>query len=137
MQIPFETTIDVKIAPCLHGFHCRDRTSSIELIKFGTSIAGHVVPTLASFKVVELADSVKQSVELVTFIINYSLECIDNQLAKIQASSPGDFIDTEPRAAITQQDLASYLSDVEGLEGVELRQLGSFLKSWPIALVNK
>ncbi|KAG0293553.1 hypothetical protein BGZ96_002660 [Linnemannia gamsii] len=101
----------------------------LELIQFGTSIAGHVVPPLASLKVVELADSVKQSVELVTAKIDYSLECIDNQLAKVQASSPGDYIDTEPRAAITQHDLANYLNDVEGLEGVELRQLGSFLKT--------
>ncbi|KAG0333189.1 hypothetical protein BG005_005229, partial [Podila minutissima] len=30
---------------------------------------------------------------------------------------------------MTQQDLANYLSNVEGLEGVELRQLGSFLKT--------
>ncbi|KAF9079510.1 hypothetical protein BGX23_003869, partial [Mortierella sp. AD031] len=101
----------------------------LELIKFGTSIAGHIVPTLASLQVVELVDSVKQSVELVTAKIDYSLECIDNQLAKAQASSPGDFIDTEPRAAMTQQDLINYLRDVEGLEGVELRQLRSFLKT--------
>ncbi|KAF9115322.1 hypothetical protein BGX30_006318, partial [Mortierella sp. GBA39] len=101
----------------------------LEMIKFGTSIAGHVVPTLASLKVVELADSVKQSIELVTAKIDYSLECIDNQLSKVQASTPGDFINTEPRAAMTQQDLTNYLSDVEGLEGVELRQLRSFLKT--------
>ncbi|KAG0340547.1 hypothetical protein BG005_003180, partial [Podila minutissima] len=101
----------------------------LELIKFGTSIAGHVVPTLASLKVVELADSVIESVELVTAKIDLSLECIDKQLTKVQASSPGDSIGTEPRAAMTQQDLANYLSDVEGLEGVELRQLGSFLKT--------
>ncbi|KAG0271984.1 hypothetical protein BGZ95_000143, partial [Linnemannia exigua] len=99
----------------------------LELIKCGTSIAGHVVPTLASLKVVELADSVKQSVELVVSKIDYSAACIDYQLAKIQGSSLGDFIDTEPGAAVTQQDLANYLSDVEGLEGVELRQLRSFL----------
>ncbi|KAG0060290.1 hypothetical protein BGZ89_012384 [Linnemannia elongata] len=99
----------------------------LQLIKFGTSIAGHVVPALASLKVVELIDSVKQPVELVTAKIDYSLECIDNQLAKVQASSPRDFIDSEPRAALTQQDFTNYLSDVEGLEGVELRQLGSFL----------
>ncbi|KAF9538509.1 hypothetical protein EC957_006683, partial [Mortierella hygrophila] len=101
----------------------------LELIKFGTSIAGHVVPTLASLKVVELADSAQQSIESVTAKINYSLECIDNQLSKVQASSPGDFINTEPRAAMTQQDLSNYLSGVEGLEGVELRQLRSFLKT--------
>ncbi|KAF9124610.1 hypothetical protein BG015_005054, partial [Linnemannia schmuckeri] len=101
----------------------------LELIKFGTSIVGHVVPILASLKVVELADSVKQPVELVTARIDYSLKCIDNQLAKAQASSPEDFIGTEPDAAMTQQDLINYLRDVEGLEGVELRQLGSFLKT--------
>ncbi|KAF9274072.1 hypothetical protein BGZ88_003297 [Linnemannia elongata] len=101
----------------------------LELIKFGTSVAGHVVPTLASLKVVELVDTVQQTVESVTAKINYSLECIDSQLAKVQASSPGDFIDTEPRTEITQQSLANYLNDVEGVEGVELRQLGSFLKT--------
>ncbi|OAQ29440.1 RNI-like protein [Linnemannia elongata AG-77] len=101
----------------------------LELIKFGSSITGHIVPALASLKVVELADSIKQSVETVTAKIDYSLQCIDNQMAKVQASSPGDFIGTEPRAAMTQQDLTNYLSDVEGLEGVELRQLGSFLKT--------
>ncbi|KAF9304019.1 hypothetical protein BGZ91_008996, partial [Linnemannia elongata] len=96
----------------------------LELIKFGTSVAGHVVPTLASLKVVELVDGVEQRVESVTAKINYSLECIDSQLEKVQASLPGDFVDTEPRAAMTQQGLDNYLSDVEGLEGVELRQLG-------------
>ncbi|KAG0349324.1 hypothetical protein BG005_011034, partial [Podila minutissima] len=101
----------------------------LELIKFGTSVAGHVVPTLASLKVVELADSVKQSVELVGAKIDISLECIDKQLSKVQASSVGDFTGMESRAAMTQQDLANYLSDVEGLEGVELRQLGSFLRT--------
>ncbi|KAF9536939.1 hypothetical protein EC957_009343, partial [Mortierella hygrophila] len=101
----------------------------LELIKFGTSVAGHVVPTLASLKFVELVDTVQQTVESVTAKINYSLECIDCQLAKVQASSPGDFADTEPRTEMTQQGLANYLSDVEGLEGVELRQLGSFLKT--------
>ncbi|KAF9946037.1 hypothetical protein BGZ72_000747 [Mortierella alpina] len=101
----------------------------LELIKFGTSVAGHVVPTLASLKVVELLDSVQQTVESVTAKIDYSLECIDGQLAKVQASSQGDFADTESGAAITQQDLANYLNDVEGLEGVELRQLGSFLRT--------
>ncbi|KAF9199983.1 hypothetical protein BGZ49_009821, partial [Haplosporangium sp. Z 27] len=101
----------------------------LELIKFGISIAGHVVPTLASLKVIELADSVQQTVESVTAKIDYSLECIDKQLTKVQSSSPGDFIDTEVQAPMTQQDLTNYLNDVEGLEGVELRQLGSFLKS--------
>ncbi|KAF9325930.1 hypothetical protein BG006_010611, partial [Podila minutissima] len=101
----------------------------LELIKFGTSIAGHVVPTLASLNVVELAGSVQQSVELIAAKIDISLECIDMQLTKVQASSPWDYTSTEPRAAMTQRDLANYLRNVEGLEGVELRQLGLFLKT--------
>ncbi|KAG0024270.1 hypothetical protein BGZ82_010501 [Podila clonocystis] len=82
---------------------------------------GHVVPTLASLKVVGLADSVKQTIKLVRAKIDYSLECIDKQLAKLQASSPADFINNEPRAAMTQHDLTNCLGNVEGLEGVELR----------------
>ncbi|KAG0046531.1 hypothetical protein BGZ83_008311 [Gryganskiella cystojenkinii] len=101
----------------------------LELIKFGTSIAGHVVPTLASLKVVELADSVIQTAESITAQIDYSLQCIDGQLGKIQGSSSGDFIDTSSGDGMTQQDLANYLSGIKGLEGVELRQLGSFLKA--------
>ncbi|KAG0052970.1 hypothetical protein BGZ83_001846 [Gryganskiella cystojenkinii] len=105
----------------------------LELIKFGTSIAGHVVPTLASLKIVELTDAaahtVAESIESVTAKIDYSLQCIDKQLGNLQGRSPGDFADTESSTAVTQQDLANYLSGVRGLEGVELRQLGSFLKT--------
>ncbi|KAG0248556.1 hypothetical protein BGZ95_008005, partial [Linnemannia exigua] len=50
-------------------------------------------------------------------------------LAKVQESSAGDFTDIESQASVTQQDLANYLCDVEGLEGLELRQLESFLKT--------
>ncbi|KAG0051211.1 hypothetical protein BGZ83_003996 [Gryganskiella cystojenkinii] len=99
----------------------------LELIKFGTSIAGHVVPALASLKVIELVDSVQRTVETVTAQIDYSLECIDKQLGKAQASYPGDPTDTAFHTAMMHQDLANYLSDVQGLEGAELRQLGSFL----------
>ncbi|KAF9092376.1 hypothetical protein BGX27_001853 [Mortierella sp. AM989] len=98
----------------------------LELIKFGSIIAGYTVPALKSLKVVELVDSVQQTVELVTAKIDYSLECIDKRLA----SSPGDSIDTnESQIAMTQQDLTNYLNNVEGLEGVELRQLASFLRT--------
>ncbi|KAF9944967.1 hypothetical protein BGZ70_004168, partial [Mortierella alpina] len=101
----------------------------LQLIKFGTAVAGHVVPALATLQVIELADSVKQTVELITAKIDLSLECIDKQLTKVESSLPEDSVDTEPRAVTTPQDLNNYLSDVEGLEGVELRQLRSFLRT--------
>ncbi|GJJ70243.1 hypothetical protein EMPS_02592 [Entomortierella parvispora] len=101
----------------------------LELIKFGTNIAGHAVPALANLKVIELVDSVQQTVATVTAKIDYSLECIDKQMEKLQESSLGDMNDVNQHTPMTQQDLTNYLSNVEGLEGVELRQLRSFLKT--------
>ncbi|KAF9961236.1 hypothetical protein BGZ72_004377 [Mortierella alpina] len=101
----------------------------LELIKFGTVVAGHVVPALATLQAVELVDSAKQSVELITAKIDLSLECIDKQLTKVQTLLPEDSVNSESRTVTTPQDLANYLRNVEGLKGVELRQLGSFLKT--------
>jgi len=100
----------------------------LELIKVGSGIAGHVVPALATLKVVELVDSVQQSIETVTAKIDYSLECIDKEMEKLRASSLGELGDTDHHP-MTHQDLTNYLSNVEGLEGVELRLLGSFLQT--------
>ncbi|KAF9928709.1 hypothetical protein BGZ67_006820, partial [Mortierella alpina] len=101
----------------------------LELIKFGTAVAGHVVTALATLQAIELVDSVKQSVELITAKIDLSLECIDKQLTKVQSTLPEDCVNSESQAIMTSQDLNNYLNNVEGLEGVELRQLGSFLKT--------
>ena len=100
----------------------------LELIKVGSNIAGHFVPALATLKVVELVDSVQQSIETVTAQIDYSLECIDKEMEKLRSSSLGELGETD-HTPMTQQDLTNYLSNVEGLEGVELRLLGSFLKT--------
>ena len=99
----------------------------LRLIKFGTNAVGHAVPALAVLKAVDLMGPVKEGVGSVTAKIDYSLECIDNQSAAVQVASAGDCNQTESHAVMAQQDLHNYLSDVEGLEGVELRQLGTFL----------
>lgn len=95
----------------------------LELIKFGTSIASHIVPTLAGLKIIELADSVNQTVESVMANIDYVLECVNKQPAKVQVSSPGDFFGIDTQAPMTQRDLANCLSNVKSLGGVELHQL--------------
>ncbi|KAF9933660.1 hypothetical protein FBU30_004903 [Linnemannia zychae] len=92
----------------------------LEMIKVGVNIVGHVVPALATLKVTELTDIVKLSTEKAKEMIDYSLECIDNQLTRISESSPGNSVNTEPHAVLTQHDLTEYLSDIEGAEGVEL-----------------
>ncbi|KAF9944132.1 hypothetical protein BGZ72_002772, partial [Mortierella alpina] len=101
----------------------------LEMIKAGTAVAGHVVPVLATLQAIELVDSVKQSVELITAKIDLSIECIDKQLTKVQTTLPEDSINSDPQPVMTAQDLTDYLNGVEGVEGVELRQLRSFLKT--------
>ena len=101
----------------------------LELIKFGSNIAGHVVPALANIKVSELREYMEQPVATLTAKIDYSLECIDKQMGNLQESTLKGMNTWDNSTPMTQPDLANYLSNVEGLEGVELRQLGLFLKT--------
>ncbi|KAF9952495.1 hypothetical protein BGZ70_000587 [Mortierella alpina] len=99
----------------------------LEMIKLGTSIAGHVVPTMASLKVVDVLDSAQSAIDSVTTKViegvDYSLKYLEENRDLIQKS---DDVEVDG-AGSRQQDLASYLVGVEGLEGVDLRQLGSYL----------
>ncbi|KAG0043357.1 hypothetical protein BGZ83_011487, partial [Gryganskiella cystojenkinii] len=99
----------------------------LDLIKFGIRIA--TVPNSTSLKAAKLADPAKHSVESLTVHIDYSLKCINQHWKKARASSPGDFSSTESHKPRMEQDPVNYLSDVEGLQGVELRRLGLFLKT--------
>ncbi|KAI8595696.1 hypothetical protein EDD21DRAFT_448419, partial [Dissophora ornata] len=105
-------------------------TLMLEMIKVGTSIAGHVVPALASLKVVDILDSAQSTVDSVTSKViegvDYSLEYLEASRALIQKS---DGVDIDDNARMSQQDLATYFAGVEGLEGVDLRQLGSYLSA--------
>ncbi|KAG0050001.1 hypothetical protein BGZ83_005208 [Gryganskiella cystojenkinii] len=113
----------------------------LEMIKTGINVAGCVVPVLASMKVTELVSSAQEGVKTVIDIktvtdiknvtsqINISLKCIDKHLANGQQLSSEDSNDRGRQAAMTQQDLTNYLNGIEGLEGVELRQLESFLET--------
>ncbi|KAF9954176.1 hypothetical protein BGZ70_010642, partial [Mortierella alpina] len=89
----------------------------LQLIKFGTAVAGHVVPALATLRAIELADSGKQTVQLIAAKIDLSVECIEGQLTKVHSSLPEDSVDTELQTLTTPLDLDNYLNDVEGLEG--------------------
>ncbi|KAG0040835.1 hypothetical protein BGZ83_002420, partial [Gryganskiella cystojenkinii] len=99
----------------------------LEMIKLGTNIAGHVVPTLASLVVVDVLNSAQSMINSVTPKViegvDYSLKYLEENRALIQKS---DNVEVENERS-SNQDLASYLCGVEGLEGVDLRQLGSYL----------
>ncbi|KAF9087986.1 hypothetical protein BGX27_002813 [Mortierella sp. AM989] len=100
----------------------------LEMIKLGTRIAGHVVPALEDLKVVNSLSYSQSTINSVTSEIikgvDYSLAYLEKNLALIPNS---DGVDVGGDARSLQHDLASYLADVEGLEGVDLRQLGSYL----------
>ncbi|KAI8596728.1 hypothetical protein EDD21DRAFT_357890 [Dissophora ornata] len=102
----------------------------LEMIKVGTSIAGHVVPALASLKVVDILDSAQSTIDSVTSKViegvDYSLNYLEESRALIQKS---DGVDVDGNARMSQQDLDTYFAGVEGLEGVDLRQLSSYLSS--------
>ncbi|KAI8599882.1 hypothetical protein EDD21DRAFT_432071, partial [Dissophora ornata] len=102
----------------------------LQMIKLGAGIAGHVVPALANLKVVDAIDFAESSVNSVTSKIiqgvDYSLAYLEESRNLIKKSSDVD-VGGDARAFL--DDLGSYLAGVEGLEGVELRQLGSYLET--------
>jgi len=101
----------------------------LEMIKFGTTIAGHAVPPLASLRVVELVDPGQQSVETVTAMIDYSRQCIEKQMEEVQEPASGSLSEIDQPTTTAPQDLNNYLSNIETLEGADLRQLESYLKT--------
>ncbi|KAF9948251.1 hypothetical protein BGZ72_009803 [Mortierella alpina] len=98
----------------------------LEMLKFGTGVAGYVVPALASLKVVDIVDTVQSSMDSVTSKviqgIDYSLSYLEESCMQKQQTNS-----TDESAKMSLQDLVKYLSGIEGLEGADLRQLGSYL----------
>ncbi|KAF9992735.1 hypothetical protein BGZ79_002715, partial [Entomortierella chlamydospora] len=101
----------------------------LHLIKIGTGIAGHVVPALANLKVVDVIDSTLSAVDSVTKEVidgvDYSIKYLEENRTQIQMSNEVDIDGDE----VALRNLDSYFTRVEGLEGVDLRQLGSYLKA--------
>ncbi|KAF9999541.1 hypothetical protein BGZ79_006853, partial [Entomortierella chlamydospora] len=92
----------------------------LKMIKTGANVAGVIVPALASLKVVDILDSTQSYIDSVTSKV------IDGYLEENRrvVQNP-DGIDVDGNAKALEDDLDSYLAGVEGLEGVDLRQLGS------------
>ncbi|KAF9432437.1 hypothetical protein BGZ76_010812 [Entomortierella beljakovae] len=82
----------------------------LEMIKLGTGAAAHVVPTKATFDTVpsEIIEGV-----------DYSLKYLEEGRSLLQTSGSTD----------GEGDVNALLAGIEGLEGMELQQLGSYLES--------
>ncbi|KAF9942157.1 hypothetical protein BGZ67_002792 [Mortierella alpina] len=99
----------------------------LTLLKHGISVAGIVVPALATLKVVDVVDSVKESCATVTRQVidgvDQSISFLEDFRVKELQKNEGS-IDLKKSS---QVEIAEYLMDVKGLEGADLRQLASYL----------
>ncbi|CAO3566842.1 unnamed protein product [Mortierella alpina] len=99
----------------------------LTLLKHGISIAGIMVPALATLKVVDVVDSVKESCATVTRQVidgvDQSISFLEDFRVKELQKNEGS-IDLEKSSPA---EIAAYLMDVKGLEGADLRQLASYL----------
>ncbi|KAF9351251.1 hypothetical protein BGX26_010707 [Mortierella sp. AD094] len=100
----------------------------LEMIKAGTIIAGHIVPVVANLNVTGALDSAQSTIDSISSKVfegaKYSLAYLEETRTLIEKS---DDVSVDGNATLSQQDLANYLDGVEALEGVDLRELGSYL----------
>ncbi|KAF9432945.1 hypothetical protein BGZ76_010115, partial [Entomortierella beljakovae] len=89
----------------------------LEMVKLGTSIAGRAVPVIAPFEPVTIK---------IIKGVDYSLKYLETSRSLLQISGGTD-VEGDVNAILS--DFGSYLTGIEGLEGMELRQLGSYLES--------
>ncbi|KAF9945032.1 hypothetical protein BGZ72_001757, partial [Mortierella alpina] len=100
----------------------------LNMIKLGTSIAGHVVPALSSLRVVDILDAPHSAMNSVTINV---IQGVDYSLAFLEESRAGnkELDDADTNGRTLRHDLDNYLAGAEGLEGVDLHQLRSYLVS--------
>ncbi|KAF9949366.1 hypothetical protein BGZ72_008848 [Mortierella alpina] len=104
----------------------------LNMIKLGMSIAGHVVPALSTLRVVDVLDAPQSALNSVT---NNVIKGVDYSLAFLEESrtsnkkSDDDDAGADAEGRTLQNDLEKYLDGTEGLEGVDLHQLRSYLVS--------
>ncbi|KAF9101717.1 hypothetical protein BGX27_011356 [Mortierella sp. AM989] len=99
----------------------------LTLLKYGISIAGIAVPALATLKVVDVVDSVKESCETVTRQV---IDGVDQSISFLEDFRVKELQKKESSIDLqksSQKEIAEYLLDVKGLEGADLRQLASYL----------
>ncbi|KAG0311070.1 hypothetical protein BGZ99_010405 [Dissophora globulifera] len=86
----------------------------LEVLKHGTVFACNVVPGASTLRSVTSQG------------IDYSLKYLEEIRTQIRQS---DGVDVDSDAETLQHDLTRYLAGAKGLEGADLRQLGSYLTS--------
>ncbi|KAF9557560.1 hypothetical protein EC968_007598 [Mortierella alpina] len=93
----------------------------MQMIKFGFTAAGIIVPPLASFKLVEGMEGVQRSLDLSKHSIG---ALVDETINFIQGTTEGSDLTVDSNA----EDDRSELGRLEALEGADLRQLETYLR---------
>ncbi|KAF9915871.1 hypothetical protein BX616_005162 [Lobosporangium transversale] len=104
----------------------------LEMLKAGTTFGGCVLPALSSLKIVEtlsIAQLGINSINLKTIEgVDYSLAFLEENRTRYRKLGLEDLHTRNLAAESTSRyELAAYLAGVDGAEGVDLRQLSSYL----------
>ncbi|KAI8598370.1 hypothetical protein EDD21DRAFT_406882 [Dissophora ornata] len=91
----------------------------MQMIKYGVTVAGIIVPPLAHFKLVEGIEAAQKTLNSATQDI---APLVDETITYIKDQSNKADVDSESSTTVTELDR------LEVLEGADLRQLESFLK---------
>ncbi|KAI8604365.1 hypothetical protein EDD21DRAFT_223004 [Dissophora ornata] len=91
----------------------------MQMIKYGVTVAGIIVPPLAHFKLFEGIEAVEKSLDIAKQDI---APLVDETITYIKGQSNKADVDSESSTSTTE------LGRLEALEGADLRQLESFLK---------
>ncbi|KAF9276686.1 hypothetical protein BGZ68_009847 [Mortierella alpina] len=98
----------------------------LELLKFGANVTGFVVPMLASLKVTDMLDGVSQCVGQSAKL---TAEGVDQSISFLEGLRDGKFEVGDPLDANNSQvTVRQAMVSAEGVEGVDLRQLRSYLQ---------
>ncbi|KAF8925344.1 hypothetical protein BGZ58_000882 [Dissophora ornata] len=91
----------------------------MQMIKYGVTVAGIIVPPLALFKLVEGVEAAQKTLDIAKKDIT---PLVDDTITYIKGQSNKADVDSEPLTTVSELDR------LEVLEGADLRQLESFLK---------
>ncbi|KAF9954375.1 hypothetical protein BGZ72_004628 [Mortierella alpina] len=99
----------------------------LELLKFGANVTGFVVPMLASLKVTDMLDGVGQCIGSTAKL---TAEGVDQSISFLEGLRDGKFEPGESPDANNNNQVTTKqaMMSAEGVEGVDLRQLRSYLQ---------
>ncbi|KAF9922854.1 hypothetical protein FBU30_007020, partial [Linnemannia zychae] len=99
----------------------------LQMIKYGITIAGIVVPPIAQLRVSDEVDALQKSTE--SLLTNLGIR-VNSAIDYLQGLSGNpDQSSSSPLERESEEAISHQLNGLEALEGADLRQLGTFLRN--------